>query len=57
MKKKQTPQVIELTNEELEEIIQRVKKFLSEEDAKIIINIIKCFDTRRLTEKVKNLGQ
>jgi hypothetical protein len=40
MKKKQTPQVIELTNEELEEIIQRVKKFLSEEDAKIIINII-----------------
>jgi hypothetical protein len=40
MKKKQTPQVIEVSNEELEKIIQRVKEGLSEDDARIIINII-----------------
>ena len=40
MKKIQKPKVIEINNEELEQLIQRVKKGLSEEDAKIIINII-----------------
>jgi len=44
MKKKKAPQVIEFTSEELKQLIQRVKKGLSEEDAKIIINIIETHE-------------